>query len=173
MALPPQLLVVLDLNGTILDSTHKRRAGVTHDAMARSKFVYFRPGMKQFLGELFSHPSIRVAIWTSNIASNANAILEIALTPAQRERLAFVYSREHCIVSTSGDHSSKKPMRKIYDLGFCPERTIIVDDSESKIDPPDTPGWIRVSEFIASPDSIAKDRALSVLLANIVAIVSQ
>ncbi len=152
------LLVVLDLNGTILDSTHHRRVGVTEDARARAKYVYYRPHMKSFLQWLFADPRFQVAVWTSNIAANAQAILDVALTEEQRSRLVFVMSREHCALGPN--YTSFKHLDTIYKRGFAPSHVVIVDDSDSKVVPPSKDNWIRIEEFEASSISIATDTAL-------------
>ena len=155
------MLVVLDLNGTILDSTHHLRKGVSPHAKARRKFVYFRPHMKEFLEFLFSNPRIDVAIWTSNIADNAKAVVETAFTPEQQTRLKFIMSREHCKLGPN--YTSFKHMSEIYKQGYDPKRVVIIDDSDNKVVPPDTPGWLQIETFEASQESLASDRALITL----------
>lgn len=128
-----KLLVVLDFNGTILDSTHHKRPGITQDCMARFKYVYFRPGMRDFLAWLLSHPRIDVGVWTSNIAKNAMALVNIAFTDDQQRRLAFVYTRAHCTLFP--DYSSTKPMQTIVDQqSYSADRVLVVDDSPEKIE---------------------------------------
>lgn len=144
------LLVVLDLNGVLVDSTHKARRGVKYDAKARAKFVYFRPGLHEFLAWLCNHPGIRVGIWTSNIARNADALVSLLFTEEQRARLAFVFSRDECIVFP--DYSSVKPPERIFAMGFDPKHTIMVDDSPEKIDHPAKDTFYRhIPSFTAGP----------------------
>lgn len=131
---PPPLLVVLDLNGTILDSTHRARRGVAVDARARAKFVYFRPGMHEFLAWLAEQHAaglVEIAVWTSNSRDNARAVIETAFTEDQCDRLSFVMCRDDCL--TFRDYSSKKPLRKILQRGYAVDRLLIIDDSPEKI----------------------------------------
>ncbi len=139
------MLVVLDLNGTILDSTHKRYPGREHDAKARSKFVYFRPHMHAFLTWLFAQPEVEVGVWTSNIAENAQAIVQTAFTPQQQAALKFVLSRSSCEVLS--DYSSRKHAKTLWDMGYTPENTLIVDDSPGKMLPLGMPYYLQVPEF--------------------------
>lgn len=143
-------LVVLDLNGVLLDSTHQKRLGVAEDARARFKYVYFRPGLKEFLDWLFALPGVDVGIWTSNKRENADAIVNLILSARQREKLAFVYSRSECV--TFPDYSSEKPANRLFALGYDPRRTIFIDDSDDKISHPlKHLFYHKMPEYVASP----------------------
>jgi hypothetical protein len=157
-----KLLVVLDFNGTILDSTHQKRTGVTEDAMARFKFVYFRPGMRQFIDWLMSQSNVEVALWTSNIYRNAQALTDIVFTKEQQRNLAFTLSRSHCIVYP--DYSSQKPMQLIVQKGYQPENVIVVDDSPEKILMSSPPiDYYHISTFEASPIAVIVNNDLEKL----------
>ena len=158
-----KVLVVLDLNGTILDSTHKRRAGVDQDAMARKKYVYFRPYMHEFLAYLFTHEDIDVAVWTSNIRANAEAIVQCAFQPYQVQQLKFIMSRSDCELGPN--YSSFKHVNKIPER--LPDSTydqiLIIDDSvatESKIVPRNYQGWLPIPTYQASSASKQYDGEL-------------
>lgn len=154
----PKLLVVLDLNGTILESAHARKTTIIHDARARAKYVYFRPGMHDFLTWLFTQSdAIDVGVWTSNITENALAILDVALLPSQRRQLRLVYTRSQCTLGPN--YASYKHVSRLWDAGFSETHTIIVDDSADKIVPPTTPAWYRIPTFTPS-SSAANDTAL-------------
>ena len=156
-----KLLVVLDFNGTILDSTHHQHKGVIHDAMARYKYVYFRPGMQQFISWLMSQPDVEVALWTSNIAKNANALANIVFTEDHQKKLVFTFAREQCKVFP--DYSSQKPMQTIMDRMMVYEHTniIVVDDSPEKILNSDPPiDYYQIPTFEASPITLTTDSHL-------------
>ena len=125
------LLVVLDLNGVLLDSTHTKRPSIAEDAKARHKFVYYRPGMRDFISWIMANPAIRVGIWTSNIRANADALVELIFTPDQRRKLAFVFSRDECLVFP--DYTSQKPAQRVFSLGYDPRHTLFIDDSPEKV----------------------------------------
>ena len=157
-----RLLVVLDLNGVLLDSTHRARAHVKHDCKARFKYVYFRPGMKDFLDWLFSMPGqVCVGVWTSNIRPNALVLVGEAFSSEQVERLQFVMSREHCDLGPR--FTSFKNLQKIWDLGWPADRVVIVDDSVEKIRPSNTGAHCCVPEFLASPQSLQQDNGLDMV----------
>ena len=152
------MLVVLDLNGTILDSTHRRRRGQQHDGMARYKYVYFRPGMREFIDWLFAQKEIEVGIWTSNIQSNAEALVKLALRPEQQEQLKFLYSRAQCELGPN--YSSFKHVRKLFEMCYVAKakELIIVDDSSEKIVPACSPCHYLITKFEAGINQ--KDNAL-------------
>lgn len=152
-----KLLVVLDFNGTLVDSTHKRRSGATHDAMARHKYVYFRPGLQEFIDWLMACPGVKIAVWTSNIRLNAEALTDIVFG-SHRKQLAFIFSRNECI--TYPDYSSKKPVHKVFDnTAYGPENTLFVDDSPDKVMHADRERFhYQIPEFVAgsTPDDDAE-----------------
>jgi len=156
-----KLLVVLDFNGTLLDSTHRSRAGVRHDAMARAKYVYFRPHLRDFVAWLMTVPDIDVGLWTSNIAPNAHALADVVFTPAEKARLAFVFSRTECLVYA--DYSSQKPVQRLFNTGcYTPSYTIFVDDSPEKILYPKSSSefYYRIPTFVASTTAGGDDALL-------------
>ena len=128
---PP--LIVLDLNGTILLSQHRRVAYSKEDARTNSKYIYFRPHMHEFLRFLFSH--FRVAVWTSNESHNATLTVDAAFTQEQQARLFFVWSRSQCILGPN--YTSFKSVARILDT-FGPgsvhaQKLTILDDTPSKV----------------------------------------
>lgn len=142
-----RLLVIFDLNGTLVDSTHHRHLKDRDaDAMARRKYVYWRPGLFEFMAFLFSHPDLyEIGVWTSNIAANAEAIVSTFLSDTQRAQLAFVWGREHC--RQGPGFTTFKDVDTVSRAGYDLRRTIIVDDSEDKIYPPDSPCWYHIDSF--------------------------
>ena len=82
----PPILVVLDLNGTLLYRSKK------HHAYISSKHPRPRPYLRQFLEYLFSH--FHVMIWSSAQPQNVTAMLNATFSPEQRERLVAVWARD-------------------------------------------------------------------------------
>lgn len=153
--------MVLDLNGTILDSTHRRRTGVDHDARARYKYVYFRPGMRDLVR--FMARNFTVAVWTSNIRSNALSLVDLAFSKVEQSQLLFIYSRDECQVGAN--YSSTKPLERIWNEQhheFNHMNTFIIDDSAEKITGPFAAQChIQVPTFEASGNpSTENDRGL-------------
>ncbi len=140
------ILIVLDLNGVLLESTHKRKEGYRYDFRARHKYVYFRPGMFRFLKFLKDHPMIRVAVWTSCIGVNADAIVNRVFSDIPLE---FRYSREQCEEVPGPGFGTIKDLTRVWKEfpSWNETNTIMIDDSEEKITrQPDN--LLRVSEFI-------------------------
>jgi hypothetical protein len=178
------VLVVLDLNGTLVDSTHHRRHTTEPpDARARSKFVYFRPLMREFLQWLFSVAD--VAVWSSNEPQNVRALVELVFTPEQRSRLVFVWNRTHCDPDASSAYATVKPLAHVYRfLATCAiprftsmagagalasaNQVLLVDDSEAKVCEEDRASHVRVAEFTASDATRYSDSGLSSLRAELV-----
>lgn len=123
--------------------------------MARFKFVYFRPGMREFVAWLISHPRIDVGVWTSNIAANAMTLVNIVFGDLAERRLKFIYSRDQCVVFS--DYSSRKPVDRIFTQfsRYNESNTIFVDDSEDKVSHARAHEFhYRIPEFEASHASI-------------------
>lgn len=129
----PRPLVVVDLNGVLLLSTHKPHLypRVKPDGTARSKKVYFRPHSRDFLRYLFA--TYRVAVWTSNIKANADAIVALLFSPEQIEQLEFVWAREQCVEGPN--YTSFKHLERVFEQypQYNANNVLIVDDSADKI----------------------------------------
>ena len=129
----PRPLIIVDLNGVLLLSTHKPHLypRIKPDGAARSKKVYFRPHSHDFLRYLFA--TYRVAVWTSNIKANADAIVALLFTPEQREQLLFVWAREQCVEGPN--YTSFKHLSRIFEQynDYNMNNVLIVDDSADKI----------------------------------------
>lgn len=78
----PSLLIILDINGTLLSrltKSHEQKLAMAHplsrnpDVSVNGFPIYFRPGLRSFLSSLFrlGHGQHQVAIWTSAMAKNA------------------------------------------------------------------------------------------------------
>jgi len=125
-------LIILDLNGTLCLSQHRPYPGFVCSAKARTKYIYIRPGLLDFLQFLFTH--FRVAVWSSNSLQNAQATVEILFTREQQRLLQFVWGRNMCIAKNYGDYSSVKPLEKIEkQRGESLTNVTIIDDTPEKI----------------------------------------
>lgn len=126
-------LVILDINGVLMLSTHRPVARATPSEMANKKYLYYRPHMHEFLEYLFEH--YNVAFWTSQMRHNAEETLRKILTPEQIQKLLFVWTRTECLLYP--DYSSKKPIEKVFEHfardKVDPHKTVIVDDSIEKM----------------------------------------
>ncbi|KAJ3385173.1 hypothetical protein HDU80_000743 [Chytriomyces hyalinus] len=116
-----ELLVVLDLNGTLVDrltKQHERRMASQNalcpkqsDLTLERCRVFLRPYLDVFLRFLLDN--FHVAVWTSAISKNAHPMTEFIMEPfGGAEALEFVWDRDQCIL----DPIPKKPFNTIKDL---------------------------------------------------------
>lgn len=142
-----KMLVVLDLNGTLLDSTHRKRVGrAPYDDKIRFKYVYYRQGMRPFLDWLFEQEGVEVGFWTSNIAKNAEPIVKSILSEGQQRKMKFVFSREHCDLGPK--FTSFKNLERVFAMGYTMDDVVFVDDSREKIRPAGCPAHYCIPEFV-------------------------
>lgn len=127
------MLVILDINGTLADSTFKKREGCKEDYRLRSKYIYKRPHLNEFLDYLFSLKDVQVGIWTSCVKDNATAIVDVLF---KDRPLAFVWSREKCDPVPGPGYKTIKDLEKVWKLHpdlWGPHNTVIIEDSPDKI----------------------------------------
>ncbi|KAK2749443.1 hypothetical protein FQN57_006377 [Myotisia sp. PD_48] len=82
IASPQPLLVILDLNGTLIYRKSRKHPPTFTK----------RPGLDQFLNHLFSN--YKVMIWTSSQPKTVTAVLEKLLPPSMRRELMATWSRQ-------------------------------------------------------------------------------
>ena len=153
------VLLILDINGTLVDSTHQKRKAVNPDIRARHKYVYFRPGVREFLSFLAQHPHIRYAVWSSSITPNVQPIVSHLF--ADLPPPLFVWSREQCLKLPGPGYRTVKDLSQVWSRfpDWDHWNTYLIDDSSEKASA--QPGChIQIAEFKASPRSLKTDRAL-------------
>ncbi|KAH8733328.1 HAD-like domain-containing protein [Ilyonectria robusta] len=96
---PRRILIVMDLNGTLLYRPNKRRP---------FHFVE-RPHARAFMS--YCLETFYVAIWSSARPENVSKMVEQLLTPEQRERCLLVWARDQFGLS-SADYDSKVQVYK-------------------------------------------------------------
>ena len=159
--LPPglsqSLLVVLDLNGTLL-----RR-------FSKSNFVR-RPRVGELLRYLFAHH--QVMVWSSATPANVADMCAKLFTPAQQAQLLAVWARDTLQLSRR-QYAEKvqvyKQLSWVWGDGHLqarhggparppwgPENTVLVDDSEEKAKS-EPFNLLRVHEFDRSPGAAEDD----------------
>ncbi|TPX33432.1 hypothetical protein SeMB42_g07477 [Synchytrium endobioticum] len=123
MARPrPRLLIILDLNGTIIDRVKdgaERKLARANPHCPEPSFtsnaarIYIRPHLEPFLSVLFSN--FTVAAWTSAQPKNAVPMAR-GVFGRHFDNLAFVWDRSHCSAVREGrkDHSSIKDVSKVW-----------------------------------------------------------
>lgn len=134
VAEPRKLLVVLDLNGTLLYRANKKNP----------QSCKTRPGVIPLLKYLFEHHTVMV--YTSARAMNAQPMVETFMHPAYRNKLAAIWTREDLDLTQEqyqGKVQVYKKLEKIWaDRGIqstAPDgvpwdqtNTILIDDSIEK-----------------------------------------
>ncbi|KAI8808409.1 hypothetical protein BJ742DRAFT_772080 [Cladochytrium replicatum] len=141
-----QVLIVLDLNGTLIDRVdQKGRKLLKNNHLAPSKpdhvlnknYVYMRPYLDSFLDSVFAR--FHVAAWTSALQKNAEPLADLVFGE-YASKLEFVWDRSKCDFpkeSSANDYGTLKDLRKVWDdrafnKKWAPGNTIIVDDTSSK-----------------------------------------
>ncbi|KAF5631433.1 hypothetical protein F52700_6836 [Fusarium sp. NRRL 52700] len=96
---PRRILIIMDLNGTLLYRPNKRRP---------SDFVE-RPHAKTFMK--YCLDAFHVAIWSSARPENVNKMVQQLLTPEERERVLVVWGRDSFGLSED-DYNAKVQVYK-------------------------------------------------------------
>lgn len=128
-------LVILDLNGTLIETSYRKYPRQYYQFRARYKYVYHRPYLQHFLQTLYHHPNIQaVAVWTSCIRENAQVIVQHLF--GSTFPLLFVWNREECehVADEEDAYKTVKNLNRVwkeYPL-FSKENTILLDDSPEK-----------------------------------------
>lgn len=154
---PRPLLVILDLNGTLL---FRKNAG--------SNFVA-RPRMREFLHYLITNH--KVMIWSSAKPINVNAMVDKIFSPEEKELLVGVWARDKLNL-TSTQYNEKVQVYKqlswiwkdehIQSLHPDPqdwwsqENTLLIDDSLEKA-ASEPHNILRIDEFEATHDQMKLD----------------
>lgn len=153
------MLVILDINGTLADSTFKKREGCKEDYRLRSKYIYKRPHLDTFLDYLFSLEDCQVGVWTSCVKENAKAIVDVLFKDC---KLAFVLSRDSCDPVPGPGFKTVKDLRKVWKIHpdlWGPHNTIILEDSPDKI-ALQPENLFLITEYLANAPDGKDDREL-------------
>jgi hypothetical protein len=114
------LLILLDLNGTLLDriDRHERKLAKLNpslpkepDARINQRHVYYRPFLDTLLQQC---KSCHVGVWTSAIPMNADAMVSI-LFGKSKKSLEMYWNRRHCeLVGVAREHASIKNLQEVW-----------------------------------------------------------
>ena len=136
----PKRLLILDLNGTILDRDEKAWAESNYRYLCKVNrhYIFKRPFLDEFLNEAFQHYS--VGVWSSASEVNTKAMVDAIFQG--KPKLEFVLDRKYCTLdSRSGARSydTIKDLRKIWESRehnphdtWGARNTVILDDTPSK-----------------------------------------
>lgn len=134
LSTPKELLVILDLNGTLLFRKKGRNA-------TGSSAPTLRPGLSGFLNYVTGN--FKVMIWTSARPDNAKRMVDAAFTKKQKQKLVAVWARD-TLGLTSSQYNAKvqvyKTLERIWNgrfaikgkAAFDQTNTVLFDDSTEK-----------------------------------------
>ena len=146
-----KILLVLDLDETLIYSTESKLAGL-EDFIVDKYFVYKRPGLDKFLD--FISPIYDVAIWTSSSEDYAQEVVN-KIFP-QNYPLKFIYGRTKCTLTFLWDQNEyvyAKNLSKLKKKSYSIEKILIIDDSPEKLRR-NYGNHLRVNPFVGSNDDI-------------------
>lgn len=134
---PP--LLVFDLNGTLLlsEARFNTRRRIQPDCRAITKYIYYRPYLRDLLEFAFRH--FEVGFWSSNSDINTFSAVDSVVRDLFHEKtlkkVFLVWGRSNCETSeVPGDWSSYKDLRRLKNLRPQNDvRYTFVDDSPDKI----------------------------------------
>lgn len=155
-----KILLVLDLDETLIHASATEIESVEHDFICGDFFVYKRPGLEDFLHSIKN--DFKISIWSSasddyvtNIVSN--------IFPGDFP-LEFIWGRSRCTLKRDyelGTYFFSKQLKKLKRKGYELEKILIIDDSAEKVK--DNFGnAIYITEFKGIPDNELE--ALSIYL---------
>lgn len=130
---PRKLLVILDLNGTLL---YRVKSGTTK--------IYMRPGVTPLLDYLFTNHVVMV--YTSTMPSTAQDMVNQFIHPAQRNKLAAIWARDKLDLNKDQYRSKVQVYKKLDKVWkdatiqaaagpgnrWDQSNTILIDDSKLK-----------------------------------------
>ncbi|MCR9200547.1 MAG: HAD family hydrolase [Planctomycetaceae bacterium] len=128
----PLPLLILDLDETLIHAVAAplRRP---HDFQVGPWFVYKRPGVDQFLTRMAT--DFQLAVWSSATPDYVDAI--VARLFGAEPALQFQWSRDRCTDRYDPEYQCRylvKDLNKTKRAGFPLERTLMVDDTPSKLE---------------------------------------
>lgn len=125
-------LLILDLDETLVLATEKVLPDRQPDFKQGAYFIYLRPHLAAFLCRMAEHYDL--AVWSAAGSLYVEPTIKriFAALPEPVEPL-FVWSFPRC--TRRFDHEAHeayyiKDLKKVFDKGFDPARTLIVDDLE-------------------------------------------
>lgn len=145
------MLLVLDLDETLIYASERVLEGVAWDFRAGGYYVYKRPHVDEFLSYC-AQAFEEVAVWTS--ASRGYAMQVVAALFGADYPLSWVWASERCTRRFDPERMTYywvKDLRKLKRKGYALERVIGVDDTPRKYER-SYGNLVRVSMFEGEPD---------------------
>lgn len=136
-----KILILLDMNETMILRTHKKIKCPTKPNISNAKFIYFRPGYHKLLEPILSHPKCTVGIYSSMIMKNCKlCTLGLLSHPnLQKFTINFLFNREYNVKDPEGIKKSDtmRDLNKIWEFPpfknqYGPKNTIMIDNEIRK-----------------------------------------
>ncbi|GGJ41129.1 HAD family hydrolase [Deinococcus roseus] len=124
-----RMLLVLDLDETLMHASRSKEAA--SDFQMWEYRVKIRPHLQALLETAFEH--FDVGVWTSS--SSDYAWIAVQHLFADPTKLKFIWARERCTYGWDEEVQEfvwAKRLYKVKRLGYCLERTLVIDDSPEK-----------------------------------------
>ena len=174
-------LIILDLNGTLLHrltkpaeqqmaKSHPKYVPAEHKLSTNKQPVYLRPHLDHFLKTLKTNKRLEVAVWTSAMEHNAQAMIN-CLPSYMGGSFKFVWGQGKCLAVPQPGESTpifQKPLSQVlteYKNEFERENVLIVDDSQEKFLEEDRLNHVCLPEYSVCLEDVdfTKDDALMIL----------
>lgn len=139
-----KLLIVLDLDETLIHATTREDIGREPDFRIEEWKVFRRLFLKPFLD--FCFENFRVGVWTSAGSLFADAVVSESMN---NRNLEFVWSSERCTRTYDierFEYFPQKDLKKLIKNGYQKEKILAVDDTPEKW-AQSYGNYIQVSEF--------------------------
>ena len=133
------ILLILDIDETLLHAADTRVDGRAPDAEVLEFQVYFRPHVADFLRKCAE--DFELAVWSSGTDDYVEAMVDAL--PAHRSLFRFVWGRSRCTYKRERtnsrfgellpDYEYTKQLKKVVRTGYRKERILIVEDTPLKV----------------------------------------
>ena len=142
-------LIIFDLDETLIHSVENELDYPFHFRFDKY-FVYERPFLRQFLGDISKH--FKIGIWSSAGDEYVKEIVENIMP--KEVAPAIVWGRSKCTPRRNWIDDSfyfEKKLDKLKKKGFSLEKTLIIDDSPEKVRS-NYGNAIYIKEFLGNTD---------------------
>jgi RNA polymerase II subunit A small phosphatase-like protein len=132
MATRQRILLILDVDETLIHARGEPLRGRQHDFNVGTYHVYRRPHLEAFLTTCAK--TYDLAIWSSGGSDYVEGIVASIMPPNIEP--VFVWSRERCtarIDTETRDEVFLKDLRKVKRKGFGLDRVLIVEDTPTNV----------------------------------------
>jgi RNA polymerase II subunit A small phosphatase-like protein len=153
-----RILLVLDLDETLIHASETELTSLKHDFTWNNFFVYKRPGLDEFLNSIKDH--FKIGVWSSASDDYVGSITSNIFPESLK--LEFIWGRSRCTLKRDLELDTyffSKPLKRLKRKGYQLERILIIDDSAEKVK--DNFGnAIYITGFTGAPDDVLKRLSL-------------